>query len=164
MILKQAETFAWRLAELEPPTPVASQPVPNANPLTRLHRGIALRRENMPSGLVAQLEGALGGKPDPSLGPNLLNHLSTKGLGEWWTPDPKSAERFAINPDPRNYTPGGKKADYQAVVSGDGDISSAESAMGKRYWRFKGGDGVNAQSIRVRRQHPDDWQEIPLGQ
>lgn len=129
----------------------------------QLHRGIALRREDMSPDLVSQLETALNGKSaDSSLAPNLLNHLNSKGgMGEWWTPDPKSAERFAATLNPQTYTPGGPKPHYQVVVSGDGDTSSAEPSMGKRYYRFRGGNGVNASSVRVRRQHPDDWLEIP---
>jgi len=117
----------------------------------------------MPPNLVAQLESALGGKSDLSLAPNLLNHLGTKGLGEWWTPDPKSAERFSTHKltygvGPNNVDP---KAHYQVIVSGDGDTSAAEPWMGQ-YYRFRGKDGVNPQSIRIRRQHPDDWLEIPI--
>ena len=59
---------------------------------------------------------------------------------------------------PQTYVPGGPKPHYQVVVSGDGDTSSAESSMGQ-YWRVK--NGINPQSIRVRRQHPDNWLEIP---
>jgi hypothetical protein len=147
-IQAQAETFVYRLA--------AEQP------LSRVHRGIALRREDMPSDLVAQTEAALDGKPSSSLGPALLNHLdqgSGKGVGEWWTPKPESAERFSATYKPQTYVPGGPKPHYQVVVSGDGDTNSAESSMGQ-FWRFK--NGVNPQSVRVRRQHPDNWLELPL--
>lgn len=148
--------------EMLSPWRVAIQSTPN--PLSRLHRGIALRREDMPPALTTQLEESLGGKHDPSLGPNLLNHLNSKGMGEWWVSDPASAERFSINQNPsgRAGPNAGLKAHYQVVVSGDGDTTSAESAMGKRYWRFPGGTGVTPQSVRVRRQHPDDWLEAPL--
>lgn len=154
-ILKQAQQYTWRTASGD----------------TSLHRGMALMRGDMPPDLAAHLDASLdGGLTHPSLASGLLGHLSTyaagtpHGLGEWWTPDPKSAERFAMNPDPKNYVPGGKKADYQVVVSGEGNVSSAETAMGQRYYRLNEGSQFNPKSIRVRRSHPDSWLDIPMQQ
>lgn len=146
-------------------TPEIQWRLATSGPVTRLHRGVGLRKGDMPPELeqrfVSALEGGIG---DPDLASDLLAHMDRDGtgLGGFWAHSkdgPWLAEGFSRRVQPSRWQ--NDPADYSVVMGADWDGSGShyDWDTDPDYRKLLPGAKIRVNSVRIS-SPKHDWLEL----
>ncbi len=154
--------YPWK----EPRTAARSRLAMSEEQIRQLHRGVGLRKQDLPPELSQRIDTALEATPDPDLARHLLDYMNRngEGMGGFWAHSkdgPWLAEGYSrrVHPSPWENNP----ADYSVVLSADWDGSGSiyDWDTDPDYRKLEPGTNVSVNRVRLTAPGRKGW--IDLG-